>query len=244
MAGPLSVMALGPTRAGWGAAALLMIVAGRPGYAQVSTPEMPFPYLPPPTPDVPPPPMPDVSPPSALTSSTGCCAFEPPRHFSLGNQQFDATTAGLRSYLETLRSKDARLYAELDPELHQLEQRRTTAIAVLATGIGIGAASFIYGIAGRDDCPAPSVNDPNFAASTAAWGACNDGNMQRMTAFGLVGLGAMIVGGVVGLAIAPERSDLLGFVNHHNRLSPEPLRLQMGYDPTHRFAYGGAALSF
>src|SRR4029077_18966502 len=111
-------------------------------------------------------------------------------HLDVGNQQLDASPEGLRSYLESIRSKDAPLYTELDPELRRLEERRTTAIAVLVTGAAIGAASTIYAIAGRDDCPAPSVNDPNFAASTAAWGGRNGRNVRRTEMFGVVGLGA------------------------------------------------------
>jgi hypothetical protein len=218
-------------RVRYGIAALLIIAAGRPAVAQVPPPEM-APMAPPDMASsaaTPPPTYPDP----AL-----------PGHLGIGNQQFDASVGGLRSYLESIRSKDPGLYSKLDPQLQHLEGERTTATIVLAAAVGVGLASGIYAIAARKDCPAPSISDPNFAASTAAWGACNDDNMHTTTAFGLIGLGAMAAGVIGWAAIAPGRSELLSFVNEHNRLTAEPLRLQLGYDPTSRFAYGGASLSF
>ena len=54
----------------------------------------------------------------------------------------------------------------------------------------------------------------------------------------------MVVGGVISYASRPGRQDLLDLVNKHNRLSKQPLQLQLGYDPSQRFAFSGATVSF
>ena len=66
---------------------------------------------------------------------------------------------------------------------------------------------------------------------------------MTMTA-SLIGLGALAAGVVGGLAIAPGRSDMMSFVNRHNALGREPIRFQLGYDPSRRFAHGGVTFSF
>jgi hypothetical protein len=45
-------------------------------------------------------------------------------------------------------------------------------------------------------------------------------------------------------ALSPGRSDVLNLVNDHNRISREPLRLQLGYDPTNRLALGCVSTTF
>jgi len=42
----------------------------------------------------------------------------------------------------------------------------------------------------------------------------------------------------------PKRQELMDLVNKNNRLSKKPLQWQVGYDPTQRFAFSGAAVSF
>jgi len=37
---------------------------------------------------------------------------------------------------------------------------------------------------------------------------------------------------------------VLSLVNAHNRISHEPIRLQLGYDPTNRLALGGVSTVF
>jgi hypothetical protein len=170
--------------------------------------------------------------------------FAPPSHLRAGNQLFDVSTAGLRAYLETIRTSDPPLYAQLAPDLEKLESRTRLARVALLTGLGVGLASTLYGIIGGKDCPAPSVDDPHFATSSAAWGACNHDNIRTMTTFGLIGAGAFLAGGLAWAAITPGHSDLLALVNKNNRAGREPLRLDLGYDPAQRLAYGGAALVF
>jgi len=212
-------------------ATLLTVVAGRAATAQVPVPESPPPDL-----------SPAISP--AQQPTPIYAAYVPPSHLGIGNQQFDASVDGIRHYLESIKSKNLGLYTKLEPRLEHLEDERTASRIVLATGIGVGLASGIYGIAGRKDCPGPAVTDPNFAADTAAWAACNDDNMHTTTKFTLIGFGAVAAGFIGWAALAPGRSELFDFVNEHNRLNAEPLRLQLGYDPTRQFAYGGASLRF
>jgi hypothetical protein len=168
-----------------------------------------------------------------------------PSHLSIGDQQFDASLAGFRAYLETTKVSDTPLYAQLAPDLDRLESRAETARMVLVAGLVGGVASGIYAIAGRKSCPGPAVTDPDFQAKTAAWGACNDDNMRMTTTFAFIGLGSLIAGAVGAWAIGPGRADLLDLVNKHNRLHQEPLRIELGFNPSRGgFAYGGAAVVF
>lgn len=167
-----------------------------------------------------------------------------PSHLSVGAQQFDLSVTSLRDYLETLKETDANLYRQLDPLLARLETQRRTALVVAAAGAALGVASLVYALAGQKDCPLPDATDPQFAAKSAAWGSCTHDNTTTGAMFGLAGVAAIGVGLLAGVVIAPGRGDLLAFVNQHNRLSAEPLRLQLGYDPTHGLAYAGAGLTF
>ena len=169
----------------------------------------------------------------------------PPSHLSIGDQQFDATLAGFRAYLETTKASDARLYSELAPDLERLESSADTARLFLVAGLVVGVASGLYAFAGRKDCPGPAVTDPDFAAKTAAWGACNQDNMRMTATFAFISLGALFAGSVGAMAIGPGRADLLDLVNKHNRLHQPPLRIELGFDPSRGgFAYGGAAIAF
>jgi hypothetical protein len=167
-----------------------------------------------------------------------------PEHLQVGNQQFDASVTGFRSYLESVKSSDPNLYGQLALDTAHLEMREDAAKGALAGGIVVGLASIVYGVAGGDNCKDPSITDPNFAADTEAWGACNDRNMSKMVTFGALGFGAMIVGGIIAYASWPNHQDLLDLVNKNNRLSKQPLQWQVGYDPTQRFAFSGATVSF
>lgn len=167
-----------------------------------------------------------------------------PNHLVLGNQLFEANVTGLRDYVESIKGTNPQLYGQLAPDVERLESQRTTARTVLAAGVLAGLASGIFGFAGRSDCQSPSITDPNFAAKSDAWSSCNEHNITMMATFGFIGVGAIAAGALAAWAIGPSRSDLLEVVNKNNRLSPEPLRLQLGYDPGRRLAFAGAALTF
>lgn len=167
-----------------------------------------------------------------------------PEHLQIGNQHFDASVTGFRAYLESIKSSDPGVYGQLAPDVERLEVREDAAKAVAVGGVVVGLASVIYGVAGGDTCKDPSITDPNFAADTEAWGACNDRNMSKMATFTFVGLGAMVVGGIIAYASWPKHQDLLDLVNKNNQLSKQPLQWNVGYDPTQRFAFSGATVSF
>jgi hypothetical protein len=167
-----------------------------------------------------------------------------PNHLVVGNQVFEASVTGLRAYLESIKATQPQLYAQLAPDVESLESERTTARTVLAIGVVAGLALGIYGFAGRPDCQEPSIYDPNFGAKSDAWGACNEHNINMMALFGFLGVGAITAGAAGAWALSPSRTDLLEVVNKNNRLGPEPLRLQLGYDPSHQVAFAGASLAF
>lgn len=167
-----------------------------------------------------------------------------PDHLEIGDQVFDASVSGFRTFLESKRTSDPQLFAALDPKVAQLEAQSTAGKVVFVAGLVIGLVSTGYGIFGRKTCPQPLVTDPNFAADSAAWGACNENNDSTSGKFILAGLGAMTLGGLGWWILAPKRSDLFDLVNAHNALSHDTMRLQIGYDPTSRFAMGGLSMAF
>ncbi len=150
-----------------------------------------------------------------------------------GARQFDDSVAGLRSYLESIRSTSPEIYLRLDPELGRLEAKRKTATIILVGGLALGTAATIYAFAGAKDCSALDTS----GASRAAWSHCNDDNFDKTAAFTLIGASSVAVGLLAWFLINPDRSDLIDFVNDHNRLSPRPLRWDLGYDPQRQLAY-------
>jgi hypothetical protein len=169
---------------------------------------------------------------------------EIPRHLVAGNQYFDASPAGFQAYLNTMRATNPELYTQLAPDADRLATRVSTGRTILLAGVAAGLALVIYGIAARNDCVQPPATDPNFAADSAAWGACNDDNMTTTATFGLLGAGLAAAGLIGGAAVMPSRDELLDLVNRHNRVSPQPLQLQLGYDPAAHLARAGAIFSF
>ena len=170
--------------------------------------------------------------------------YPPPTHLTVGDQIFDGSVAGLRAYLDTTQATDPQLFAQLSPDLERLESRLTTATAVAAVGATVGLAAIAYSVMGRKTCTPPVVTDPDFAAGMQRWGACNDDNMQTSVTAGMIGFGALLAGGVGWLAIAPGRSDIMSFMNRHNALGREPIRFQIGYDPSRGLAHSGVTFSF
>jgi hypothetical protein len=167
-----------------------------------------------------------------------------PNHLAVDDQVFEASVSGFRAYLETKRVSDPRLFAQLDPKVAQLESRVLAGRAVFVAGLVLGLASTGYAIFGRKTCTEPAITDPSFAADSAAWGACNDDNVRTSGKFGLLGVGAIALGGLGWWIVAPKRSDLFDLVNANNSLSRDTIRLQIGFDPTGHLATGGFATMF
>ena len=168
-----------------------------------------------------------------------------PTHLTVGDNVFEGNVAGLRAYLDMTKITDPKLFADLSPELERLEARVATAYGVFAVGATVGLAATAYAIFGQTDCPMAQLTDPNFSAAVDRSFACHERNMRMTLTASLIGLGAVVAGAVGGLAIAPGRSEMMSFVNRHNGLGGrEPIRFQLGYDPSRRFAHSGVAFSF
>jgi hypothetical protein len=200
---------------------------------------------PPPMPDpallTPPPPPPDPFPPASATF------VEPvviPEHLVFKDQHFDASPYGLRRYLDTIRPTNPQLYAQLAPDVDRLESRMTASALLLGAGLIGTLATMGYAVATQKNCTSPSLSDPNFAADAQAWGQCNSDNTDRLGTYGLASFLVGTAGIVAFFATMPRRQDLLDIINKHNRASPDPLRLQLGYDPHQGLAQAGASLSF
>lgn len=225
----------------WGAFILVGLLAGgRSAAAQSPAPELSFPSAPVPEPVTPP----LAPPPQILAVGSVNHQIVVPSHINVGNEQYEGTLGGMRSYLESVRSAKPDLYAQLSPDLSRLEDRATEAKVILGVGVAAGLAGILYGFLGRNSCPLPSAFDPGFEEKSAAWDACNESNMSRSLTFSLIGAGAFIAGGAAFYALYPDRNDLFELVNKHNRLNHDPLQFQLGYDSAHRVAMGGATLSF
>jgi hypothetical protein len=167
-----------------------------------------------------------------------------PSHLAIGNRVFDASVTGLRAYIESIRSTEPQLYAQLAPDVERLESKQAASRTLLVIGLTAAVASTFYAFAGRSTCQEPSIYDPNFAAKAAAWGSCNEHNLDMTAEFTFIGIAAATAGAFGAFAVAPHRSDLLGVLDKNNRQSPEPLRLQVGYDPWRKLGFAGAALTF
>jgi hypothetical protein len=192
--------------------------------------DMPAPlFTPLPPPEPPPPPPPAPPPPPTFQEVV-------PTHLRAGNQQFDASVSGLRAYVDATKKTDPKLYAGLEPDVERLEARRNGAMVALAAGAAAGAAAAIGAFAWQTDCSPDTT--------TAAFSACSHQNTEHLAVLGVLGVAALAAGGITAAAMMPKRSDIMDVVNKHNRLSPQPMQLELGYDPTRRYAYAGAAVPF
>jgi hypothetical protein len=186
-----------------------------------------------------------VSPPVTLAFLPPPAVAQPvPEHLEVGNQVFDGSVSGFRSYLDTKQTTDPQLFAQLDPRVRSLESQVANAREVLVAGVIVGLVSTVYAFTGRKTCNEPALGDPSFAADSQAWGDCNSDNIEHLAAFTGLGIGAIALGGIIAYAVSPHRSDMLDLVNEHNRISHEPIRLQLGYDSTNRLALGGVSTAF
>ena len=169
--------------------------------------------------------------------------YQVPAHLEVGNQVFDGSLSGFRTYLDTKRATNPQLFSQLDPQVRDLESQAAAARGVAVAGTVVGLVSMVYAVAGRKTCNEPPLTDPN-PADLQAWGDCNSDNGTHIATFMLLGVGSFVLGWIGWYALSPARSDVLNLVNEHNRISHEPIRLQLGYDPTNRLALGGVSTAF
>jgi hypothetical protein len=161
-----------------------------------------------------------------------------------GEQYFDGSFSGFRSYLESIKAKDLGLYTQLDPKLARLEGRQTAGVALIVTGIVAPLAGVIIGVAAQKSCHDPSLKDPNYSAAWDDWSKCEDDNRTFAATAIVAGLVIGLAAEIGAYAVSPPRSALLDLVNEHNRLSHDPLRWQVGYNPTSQTAFGQLQLTF
>jgi hypothetical protein len=167
-----------------------------------------------------------------------------PARLVVENRSFDASPAGFRRYLETIRWTNPELYWQLSPDVSRLESRALLPARLAIPSFGVAAAATLVTIFLSKDCRRPPVTDPNLSADSAAWQACNHYNLVRLSAVGLPGFAIGLAGVVTTFAINPSRDDIRDLVNRHNRISPRKMQLQIGYEPVRQAASAGVNLSF
>ncbi len=192
----------------------------------------------------PPAPPPPAPPPPPLIQVSPYHHGANPGHFRIGDEYYPYSIAGLGSYLETIRSTNSALYQQLAPDLERLRAKSASATGFSMAGVALGVASFIAGVATRESCHQPSVQDPSFVSVTNDWTACTEANTARFQAFGVIGMVAVLGGLIAASAVTPRDADIIAFVNKHNHLTTGRFQIQMGFDPQSRVALGGATLTF
>ena len=90
----------------------------------------------------------------------------------------------------------------------------------------------------------PSAMSPNFQSASNTWFECNRAQNELDFTPIAIGAGVSVAALVSALIVAPKRTEMLEFVNLHNRLTREPIRWQLGYDPARRSAFAGATVHF
>lgn len=133
-------------------------------------------------------------------------------------QYFDASPAGFQDYLNSIKTTNPNLFAQLAPDADRLQKKVVLGRTLMVVGLIAGGAVTVAGIASH-----------NQTTSDALTG---------------IGAGLLLVGAIAGLSAGPSRNDLVDLVNKHNRLTPPPLQLQFSYDPGQHLASAGATLTF
>jgi hypothetical protein len=116
-------------------------------------------------------------------------------HLRVGHQTFDASVAGLRAYLDTIKSSDPNIYRQFDADVARLESKKTVAEIALLGGVALGVAGFDYWLMGGE---------------------------TGRTPIAALGIGALLVGSMIALVNWPGRQDLLDVINRHNRVTAPP----------------------
>jgi hypothetical protein len=234
-------MALDPLR-GCLAVAAVVITFAQGAAAQSPADSAPGPA---PAPQAGDPPLPNDS--QVRPTLVPTLGLRTPEHLRVGEQYYDFSLRGLRLRLDSMKEIHATTYARLDEELSALERRRTASYVLV--GAAVAAPLVSWGVSAalrsRQTCPdMPSAWSPNFDADRKAWFECNQSQNDFDFTPIAIGAGISVVAFVTALIVAPKRSEMLEFVNLHNRLTGEPIRWQLGYDPARRSAFTGAAIHF
>jgi hypothetical protein len=152
-----------------------------------------------------------------------------PHSFTVSGQYYDASLSGVREFVDTYRTTDPQLYAQLDAKASDLEAMRTRGWIVGVTAAAVGVATLVGGFMLYKPPPAGSTQTPDFTPLYVGAG---------------VGIPLILFSYWIGNAFAPGRTDYMDFVNYHNRLNPNrPLTWQLGWNPAARGPMIGATVA-
>ena len=172
---------------------------------------------------------------------------KPPRHFVIDGEplMFNASTGGFRAYLETMKSDNPALYAQLVPDLEQIERRQAIGNTLVFVTFGVSAATVLAfcTVLMLDDCRWPPAGDPNHAADVAAAMACD--RRYELPALAILGVGvALTAAGAATMSALDAEKPLVDLMNKHNRLSPRQMRIQVGWSTNVHAANAGLTFTF
>lgn len=149
----------------------------------------------------------------------------PANNIQAGDQLYDGSISGLRSFIdeeykESTTANNQQIYQKLNSELESLENLNKWSWVSLIAGIGAGTA--LVAIGSSKDCyegrDLLAGEDPNCV---------NTKNIYLYSGLGLVASGTLLF-----YILKPSRSDMLNFINKHNKLNKnKPLKWQLGFNP-------------
>lgn len=143
------------------------------------------------------------------------------KRLKVDNKKFDYSVSGLRDYLDGEKESKPELYNKFNPDLEDLEFKRTLGLTTVITstivGVGIGASG--YTVFAKDETKevvsgqTVTERKPNFTIV-------------------YIGGGIALAGALTGLLIMPGKADLNDFIRKHNSYNkPESIRIDLGSNP-------------
>jgi hypothetical protein len=174
-------------------------------------------------------------PPSGAHAQVHYVPVAPPQHLEVGGQYYDGSVGGLRDYLDAVRGSQPDVYSQLDGDVSSLEVRRALGWTIVVGGLLIGTAIALGAMAlAPESCETSSFSGVERCST----------DFGAVVPYMGIGFGIMALSPLIGWILMPGRSDLLDVINEHNRISPTPMRLQIGYDPRTRLARGELSIRF
>lgn len=165
-----------------------------------------------------------------------------PSNVQFGTQYYDLNLYGLRNLInENYSENQIKEYEQLNKSLSKLE--RSSSLAKWSFGLisllGIAYAAY-----------APIPQKKSWCEYYLKDGSClvtydNESDINTAKSNNLyAGLGFVLIGLGVGIALEPKRTDFIDFVNQHNRLFPQnPIKINIGLWPT-PFQKPGLGIAF
>ncbi len=148
--------------------------------------------------------------------------IELPKRFVVGDQYYTSSYRGIKQLMGDIREENPVLYDIMQPELKNIQRRRSNTIIAWSAGGVVGTTMIVGGLTFwqlNDDLyePGHPFYKPNAKKA----------NPGLIIAGGLV----YIVGGAIGLFTGPREEDIYNFVNKYNRNSEDKkMDWQIGLD--------------